>query len=58
MSEQSTWRPITITEKSTGRSVNITILEREMYLTGLFTFEDIWNIYETEAVTESPAHTD
>ena len=56
--EQSTWRPITITEKATGRSVNITILEREMYLAGLFAFEDIWNVYEPETIQENPTHTD
>jgi len=39
------WRPITLTEKSTGRSVNISIMDREFYLSGFFSFEDLWNIY-------------
>jgi len=39
------WRPITLTDKATGRSVNITILDREMYKSGIFSFEDLWNIY-------------
>ena len=44
------WRPITLTDKATGRSVNITILDREMYKSGIFSFEDLWNIYlETDS---------
>ena len=45
MNEHTTWQPITITEKATGRSLSITILEREMYLSGLFIFEDLSQIY-------------
>jgi|GEM_PF-2380446 len=41
------WRPITLTDKATGRSVNISILDREFYLSGLFTFQDLWEMYET-----------
>jgi len=51
MDEQSmgggVWRPITLTDKATGRSVNISIIDREFYLSGMFTFEDLWAIYET-----------
>lgn len=41
------WRPITLTDKATGRSVNISILDREFYLSGMFSFEDLWEIHET-----------
>ena len=54
----SEWRPITITEKSIGRSVNITILEREMYLSGMFTFEDIWQVYAEPNNSESGTDTE
>ena len=37
------WTPIKLTDKATGRSVHITIFERELYLSGFFTFEDFWN---------------
>ena len=47
------WRPITLTDKATARSVNITILEREMYKSGIFSFEDLWNIY---LETDNPDH--
>ena len=33
-------------DKATGRSVHITIFERELYLSGFFNFEDLWQIYE------------
>ena len=50
MNEQSTgggeWRPIILTDKATGRRVHITIFERELYKSGFFTFEDLWQIYE------------
>ena len=36
------WTPITLTDRATGRKVNITIFERELYLSGFFTFEDFW----------------
>ena len=38
------WTPIKLTEKATGRSVHITIFERELYLSGFFTFEDFWEM--------------
>ena len=37
------WTPIKLTDKATGRSVHITIFERELYLSGVLTFEDFWN---------------
>jgi len=41
-SEPFIWTPIKLTDKATGRSVHITIVERELYLSGFFTFEDFW----------------
>ena len=38
------WEPIKLTDRATGRSVHISILEREMYLSGFFTFEDFWEM--------------
>jgi len=40
------WRPIKISCGETGRSVHITIFERELYLSGFFTFDDLWDIYQ------------
>ena len=37
------WEPVKMTDKTTGRSVWISIFEKEMYLSGFFTFEDFWN---------------
>jgi hypothetical protein len=45
----SDWRPIKITCKTTGCSVYITILEREMYLSGMFSFDDL---YEMNSLSE------
>jgi hypothetical protein len=41
----SEWRPIILTEKATGRSIHITIFDRELYKSGFFTFEDLWEMY-------------
>lgn len=50
----SEWRPITLTEKATGRKVSITIFERELYLSGFFTFEDLWEMYQPPDAPEVP----
>ena len=42
----SEWRPIILKDRNSDRSVHITIFEREMYKSGFFTFEDLWNIYQ------------
>ena len=42
----SEWRPCILTCRETGRSVHITIFERELYLSGFFTFDDLWEIYQ------------
>ena len=47
------WRPVTLHDRSSDRSVNITILDREMYKSGIFSFEDLWNIY---LETDNPDH--
>ena len=41
------WRPLTLTCKETGRKVSISIFDRELYLSGFFSFEDLWEMYET-----------
>ena len=41
----SEWIPVILTEKATGRSIHITIFDRELYKSGLFTFEDLWEMY-------------
>ena len=52
-SEPFIWTPIKLTDKATGRSVHITIFERELYLSGFFTFEDFWEgEYPTETQEE------
>ncbi len=38
------WTPIKLTDKATGRSIWISIFERELYLSGFFTFEDFWEM--------------
>ena len=40
------WRPIKLSCKETGRSVHITIFERELYLSGFFSFDDLWGMYQ------------
>ena len=49
----STWRPITLTCKQTGRSVNISILDREFYLSGILTFADLWEMYAEPTMEEN-----
>ena len=46
------WTPIKLTDKATGRSVHITIFERELYLSGFFTFEDFWASENPPEATE------
>jgi len=40
------WRPIKATCKETGRSVHITIFECELYKSGFYSFDDLWEIYQ------------
>ena len=40
------WRPVILKDRASDRSVHITIFERELYKSGFFTFEDLWNIYQ------------
>jgi hypothetical protein len=48
------WRPIILTDKATGRKVHITIFERELYKSGFFTFEDLWEINNPTPEAETP----
>ena len=52
------WRPICLTQKTTGRKVHITIFERELYLSGFFSFEDLWEINNPTPEAEDPANPD
>jgi len=40
------WRPVILHDRNSDRSVHITIFERELYKSGFFTFDDLWQIYE------------
>jgi hypothetical protein len=41
------WRPVILHDRNSDRSVHITIFERELYKSGFFSFDDLWQIYET-----------
>lgn len=40
------WRPIRLIDKDSGREVMITIIDREMYLNGFWSFDNLYSIYE------------
>ena len=40
------WRSVILHDRNTDRSVHITIFERELYKSGFFSFDDLWQIYE------------
>ena len=40
------WRPVILHDRNSDRSVHITIFERELYKSGFFSFDDLWQIYE------------
>jgi len=40
------WRPVILQDRNSDRSVHITIFERELYKSGFFSFDDLWQIYE------------
>ena len=40
------WRPVILHDRNSDRSVHITIFERELYKSGFFSFEDLYQIYE------------
>jgi hypothetical protein len=42
----SAWRPVILHDRNSDRSVHITIFERELYLSGFFSFDDLFKIYE------------
>lgn len=39
------WRPCIIRNTETGQSVHVTIFDREQYLSGFWSFEDLVEIY-------------
>jgi len=41
------WRPVILHDRNSDRSVHITIFERELYKSGFFSFDDLWQIYES-----------
>ncbi|MCM0757379.1 hypothetical protein M7775_02195 [Sporomusa sphaeroides DSM 2875] len=40
--------PIIVTDKETGRKVHCTIFEAELFKSGFFTFNDLWEIYKDD----------
>lgn len=44
------WEPIILTDKATGRSIHITIMERELFLDGIFSFDDLWEFRQYEDI--------
>ena len=38
------WRPIRVTH-SDGREVMVSIFDRELYYSGFWSFEDLWEMY-------------
>ena len=48
------WKPIKLTDKVTGRIVYISIIEREMYLHGIWSFEDLWYMNQPTDEHEQP----
>ena len=40
------WRPVILHDRNSDKSVHITIFERELYLSGFFSFDDLFKIYE------------
>ena len=39
------WRPCIIRNNETGQSVHATIIDRELYLSGFLSFDDLVEIY-------------
>lgn len=46
------WTPIIITDKITGLKVHCTIFERELFKTGFFDFNDLWEIYKDDILVQ------
>ena len=42
------WTPIIITDRATGRKVHATIFDTELYKSGFWTFEDLWDMYKDD----------
>jgi len=39
------WTPIIITDSRTGRKVHCTIFDAQLYQSGFWNFDDLWDIY-------------
>jgi len=39
------WTPIIITDSATGRKVHATIFDAQLYQSGFWNFDDLWDIY-------------
>jgi len=39
------WTPIKATDPATGRSVHISIFDAHLFKSGIWSFEDLWQIY-------------
>ena len=39
------WRPCIIKNELTGQSVHVTIFDRELYLSGFWSFDDLIELY-------------
>jgi len=52
------WTPICLTDKATGRKVHITIFERELYKSGVFSFDDLWEINNPKTEDKNSDTTD
>ena len=46
------WTPIVITDKATGRKVHATIIDAELYKSGVWSFEDLWEMYKDDVTVQ------
>ena len=44
--------PIIVTDKETGRKVHCTIFEAHLLKSGIFDFNDLWEIYKDDFVVQ------
>ena len=42
------WRPCIIKNKLTGQSVHVTIIDRDLYLSGFWSFDDLIELYDED----------
>ena len=46
------WTPIIITDEATGRKVHCTIFDSTLYKAGIFTFDNLWDIYGGDTIVQ------